>query len=398
MREYPKRTKVGTVVVRVLACLLLAASLAMLLLPWAELRVDDGGQRLTLRELAQNEERRSGRSFRELVLSRLSERDEGLYAGLLRVMDPLLDDEMSLLRVAASCTGAARWLDNYSTAVSQQTGGTEPETQTWVRSVQASASKVQWTAAFLWILLIMLLITGAYAIYAAAVGYGFGVVPYLVCSVPAFVGALLAVSRGNAWYGGTSRSAWLLQTVILEFRSAGNPVSVPFRLGLGAILFEALLVAGLLLALCVPDRGARRRESVPAPRPAPAKTARPLPNVWRCAKCGTLMGDGVYCVKCGSRKPEPRRCAGCGARLEEDARFCTSCGQPAENRQTTPEQCPTPEPEGTLRPGQQRLLSTMAGTRSFTAPEPEQERVPQVLLWSGSRKREEFQAPDDSDL
>ena len=380
----------GILVVRILACLLLAASLAALLLPWASLRLDDGGERVTLREMAKREEQRSGQSFRERVLSRLSEQDEGLYAGLLRTMDPLLDDRMSPLRVTVACTGAARWLSNTSTAVSQGPGATEPETANWVQDVQASASKVKMTSVFLWVLLVMLLVTGAYAIYAAAVGYGFGTIPYLVCALPAFLGAVLAVSRANAWFRGASLSAGLMQAAVNGLSAGGNPVSVPFRLGLGAILFAALLVLGILLAMCsLEPAGARGGE---APRPVSARPEGPAgpvlaPKPWRCPVCGTLMGDGVYCVKCGSRKPEPRRCGSCGALLEEGALFCTACGAAAENRRSAPAE----EPPA-------RLISTM---RTGTVRPAETAPVPQTLLWSGSRKEKQApdpRIPDDSEL
>ena len=377
MREtIPPRKSPRVLVIRALACLLLAASLAMLLMPWVSLRVDDNGRRVTLRELARSEEQRSGQSFRERLLSPLPEWEEGLYAGLLRSLDPLLDDSMSPLRITLSCTGAARWLSEYGRA---RLNGADPETAAWAQGVQRTGADVKKAAIFLWFMLLMLLLTGAYAIYSAAVGYGFGTVPSLVCGLPVFLGAVLAVSEGNGWYGGASQSARLLQSVLNDFSATGNPVSVPFRLGIGAILFAALLVLGVLLTMLALEPG----RAPAAAAPAPAVKARPLAEkAWRCPHCGTLMGDGVYCVSCGGRKPEPRRCGGCGALLEKDALFCSGCGRPVGEGKSSPTGSEPAEIGG-------RLLSTMPKDRPETG-------VAQTLLWSGGRKREEIRSAEPS--
>lgn len=325
----------GAFMVRTLACLLLAGSLVMLLFPWVSLRLSDGGQRITLREAEIRAGQRSGQSLRESLLAPLGQRDGGLYEGVLQKLDPLLDDRMSPLQTGLSCLRISRWMEEYSEDY-HRTAAPDGETERWVQSVRASAGDLQGVGLFMLLMLGMLLLTGCFAVWSSAAGYGFGLLPYALCSVPGLLAAGLLPFRCNAWYQGGSGAAGLLRAAVESFSSAGYPVTSPFRAGLGGILFAVLTATGLLLALCAPrKRQARPAPSpsvpgtAPSPRPAPARRepARPLPGTWRCPNCGTLMGDGVYCVKCGCRKPEPRRCPACGALMQKGSAFCDQCGQ-----------------------------------------------------------------------
>ena len=320
----------GGMLLRALACLLLAASLAMLFLPWVSLRLEQDGGRVCLREAAELSRLRTGRGFRELVLEPLPERDQSLYAGLLTRLDPLLDDRMSPVGAALSSADCARWLREQAAAVRRQ-GAADAETAAWCGSLEKTGADLRLTAAFQIVLLVLLAVTGIYALVSAAEGYSFGTLPYLFCAVLAFLSGSLACLKGNEWYQGGSAPARVLRTAVDSFRSSGNPVSEPFRMSPWGILFLVLAVLGLLLAI-----GAPVQRKIPARSPegrgparTPAATAQnsPAPQPWRCPFCGTLMGDGVYCVKCGSRKPEPRRCPACGALLEKGSLYCTSCGK-----------------------------------------------------------------------
>lgn len=325
-----RRESPGVVLRRVLACLLLAASLAMLFLPWVSLRLEQDGGRVCLREAAELSRQRTGRGFRELVLETLPARDQSLYAGLAARLDPLLDDRMSPVGTALSSAGCARWLREQAAEIRRQGAG-DAETAAWCGSVEKTGEDLRLTAAFLIVLLVLLAVTGIYALVSAAEGYGFGTLPYLFCAVLAFLGGSLACLKGNEWYQGGSAPARVLRAAVDSFRSSGNPVSEPFRMTVWGILFPVLAVLGILLAISAlaprtaPERAPERRS--PAKKPAATAPNSPAPRPWRCPFCGTLMGDGVYCVKCGSRKPEPRRCPACGALLEKGSLYCTSCGK-----------------------------------------------------------------------
>ena len=333
-----KRESPGIILLRILACLLLAASLAMLFMPWVSLRLDRDGQRLSLREAAEMTQQQSGQNLQERVFSALPERDKALYTGLLGSLDPLLEDRMSPVNAAFGCASCAKWLRSCSAAV-RQGSPPSPETEAWCAGVEETAAKLRLTAAFLFVLLALLLVTGIYALISAGSGYAFGTLPYLFCSASVFLGVVLARLKGNDWYRGASVPAGLLRSAVDGL--SANPVSSPFRLRLWGILFALLTLVGILLAICaLKPRSAARAPVTPrpaapvTPRPAAPATPRPVssPKPWRCEVCGTLMGDGVYCVKCGSRKPEPRRCAFCGALLEKSSLFCAECGKPASSQ------------------------------------------------------------------
>ena len=98
-----KRESPGIILLRILACLLLAASLAALFMPWVSLRLDRNGQGLTLREASETVLQQSGQSLQERVFSALPERDKALYTGLLEGLAPLLEDRMSPVSAAFSC-------------------------------------------------------------------------------------------------------------------------------------------------------------------------------------------------------------------------------------------------------------------------------------------------------
>ena len=331
----------GTFMVRTLACLLLAGSLVMLFFPWVSLRLNSGGQRVTLRQMADSAEQRSGQSFRDAFLVPLGQRDEGMYTGVLRELDPLLDDRMSPLRTGLACLGVSRWMDDYSQAY-RLASEPDGETERWAQNLRSAAEDLHLAGVLLLGMLGLLLLSGGFAVYSAAAGKGLGLLPYGLCAVPAMLGAALASGRCNAWYQGDSDAAGLLRSAVESFSLPGNPVTTPFRLGLGGLLFGILAAVGLLLAVCTlgkKEEGRARRSAQAAPAPirqAPAAPrpdpGRPLPKAWRCRNCGTLMGDGVYCVKCGSRKPEPRRCPACGAIVKREGAFCGSCGQPLPRR------------------------------------------------------------------
>lgn len=53
----------------------------------------------------------------------------------------------------------------------------------------------------------------------------------------------------------------------------------------------------------------------------------------RCSECGA-EGSGNFCARCGAPLGEEGspRCPDCGAELEEDAYFCSGCGEPVRER------------------------------------------------------------------
>lgn len=306
------RTRPGVLLVRIVASLLLAASLAMLFLPWISLRFEEKGSRYTLRELTQQAARRG---VPELPSS-LTQRERQLYTQLLPELDALRDDRMSPLRIALGCLASSRVLSGLKNAQGADAAFT--------KTMESYSSTLSLTGLFLLVLLGFLALTCVWAICSALVGYGVGVLPYLVCSLPAVFALAFSSARLNAWYQGTSSSARALNLAVQSYRLSSNPAAEPFRLTGYALLFPALLAGGVLLAFCA----LRPREGKSEPRPQDG--LRPDPalslNTWRCPQCGTLMGDGVYCVNCGARKLEPRLCSFCGERLEEGSTFCSFCG------------------------------------------------------------------------
>ena len=310
-----RRTSPWTVLVRIVAALLLAASLVLLFLPWLSLRFEENGSRYTLRELS---EQASRRGVPELPSS-LSQRERTLYTQLLPALDALREDRISGLNVALGCLASARIL-------SEQKNAPEADAD-FTRVMEAYSSALRLTGIFLLVLLGFLVLTCVWAIYSSLVGYGFGLVPYLICSLPPIFALAFAGSKLNAWYQGASSSARALNLAVASYRLSSNPVAEPFRLTGCGMLFPVLLVCGILLSFCV-LRSAEEERPQSDGRSDPSGAEQSL-NTWRCPQCGTLMGDGIYCVSCGARKLEPRRCSFCGASLEEGTVFCSFCGTQA---------------------------------------------------------------------
>ena len=350
------RVRPGLVLIRVAACLLLAASFAMLFLPWISLSFEEYGLRYTLRELA---EKASLRGVDELPTS-LSQGERELYEKLLPELDALRDDRVSPLSIALGCLGCSRVLFQQSNAPALSDAAAQ--------TLETYASTLQLTGIFLLVLLGFLAVTCLWALWSAATGYGFGVIPYLFGSLPGIFALAFGSSILNGWYQGSSASANALRAAVSSYRLSGNPASEPFRVTGFALLFPALLAGGVLLAFCA-LRGREEKRQAQSRSPLPAGQELPVQNrnVWRCPQCGTLMGDGIYCVNCGERKLEPRLCAFCGERLEDGAQFCGLCGTPIPRPGVPLPRAPRPQPKA---PESAPLGTQSAVRENVSAPGP----------------------------
>jgi len=64
----------------------------------------------------------------------------------------------------------------------------------------------------------------------------------------------------------------------------------------------------------------------------------------KCIKCGTMLeDDALFCSECGEKqKPVEKKCQKCGTVLIEGAKFCMNCGTPVA---TATAATPQPSPQ-----------------------------------------------------
>ena len=126
-----------------------------------------------------------------------------------------------------------------------------------------------------------------------------------------------------------------------------------------------------------PNCGTRQPEKA-----APAAPARPAaPAGWTCPGCGTKLKDSQkFCPNCGTRQPEkaapaaPARpaapagwtCPGCGTKLKDSQKFCPNCG----TRKPEPAAAPAPAaPAAPTFTAPAEPIPTPPASPAYTAPE-----------------------------
>lgn len=295
-----KRKRRSPAWVKVLACLLLLGSLAMLFLPWLTLGADrTNGDRLSLQDaLALVGESADG------VIAMLEQEYPGANVGELA--RTALEGRYSPLTLA-KLLGQAK-------ALSMRLGE---------QDLAANLGKAELA---LWGLAGLLALLGLVALICIFTDHKGGIFPYVLLAALSLTGTLLL--RG------------LLNDTIEQEASANlqqfgadllvNMLGVDLRIvhmGIAAYLCPLLGLGAFLLMFIRKKRKASAKpvpapERKTAPTPAPAKE-----QGWVCPRCGSKCGEGTkFCVNCGTKRPETRHCTGCGAALPQGAAFCPACG------------------------------------------------------------------------
>lgn len=312
-----KQKRKSPAFVKLLACLLVLASLAMLLLPWMKLAVDTGNGRLSVQEVLSlvGETEESIRIAAEQELA-----SEGIQipdGSLRQPLSLVLSGSYSLPALARICGGLGELL--------QACG-------------QAGAGSAVTAAGYaVWGLIGLLALLGLIALCCVFTDHRGGILPYLLMGVLAAAGGLLLRAEANRLLeaeGTALVNQWGAGILISYF---GADIHI-VKMGIAAYLCPFLaLLALLLMGIRKKTAAPARREPVtpyPArktavPAAAPEKTAA-APAGWTCPNCGSVRGvEEHFCSLCGTprqRREERKTCPNCGRELPETVSFCPDCG------------------------------------------------------------------------
>jgi hypothetical protein len=306
--------------IKILVCLLLLGSLAMLLplraLPWMKLVVDDPASL-------------DGRVSMEEFLSWFRQDRDQLPQTAARLLnqfgvaaDPA---DPALQRLGAAAVDAYFPLPE----LARLTGSAGDLAESLGEA--EAAGLLHRAELGVWGLLGLLALLGLIALISLLRDRPMGVLPYFLLSSLALTGLILLRRAGNDWLEQNCMES--LRQLRLDMLP--RLLSVDLRvihMGIAAYLCPFLALLAMLFGL-IRRRVPLREE--PAPTPYPAR--RP-PRPWTCPNCGSVRRDGgSYCTICGTGRTAPAApavssappaCPACGAALERGAAFCPYCGAP----------------------------------------------------------------------
>lgn len=314
-----KQKRKSPAAVKVLACLLLLASLAMLLLPWLRLAVDTNQGRMELSEvlalLGQDKESILNLAGQGLVDSGVSVPGQPLRD----LLDTALDGQYSLPTLAK---------------LSGQTG------KLCAAFGEAEAAQAMNLVGYgVWGLVGLLALLGLIGLCCVFTDHRGGIVPYLLLAILAAAAAVLARAGANRFLEeeGTAMLDQLGVGMLTGF--FGIDIHI-VKMGIAAYLCPFLALLALLL-MGIRKRQPAQTQGKPAtPYPArkdgksPAadeQAAHPAaPEGWACPNCGSVRAAGEnFCSVCGTerpKQPEPRSCPVCGRPMKPGDAFCRDCG------------------------------------------------------------------------
>ena len=312
-----KQKRKSPVLVKILACLLLLASLACLFLPWMKLAVDTNRGRMDMGELLAllGQDKES-----ILVLAGQGLADSGIPMpgqSLRELLTTVLDGAYSLPTLARLCGQAGALAADFGEADAARTMG-----------------RVGYGV---WGLLGLLLLLGVIALCCVFSDHRDGIVPYLLLAMLTTTGVILLRAGANRYLEeqGTALVDQMGAGMLLGMFGVDLQI---VKMSIAAYLCPFLALLALLLT------GIRKKQPAAAPREkavpptarktaeAPvAKTAAPAaPKGWTCPNCGSVRdAEEDFCGLCGIERPQaaqPDRCPDCGRLLPGDAAFCPGCG------------------------------------------------------------------------
>lgn len=317
--EQMKQKRKSPAVVKVLACLLLLASLAMLLFPWIRLAVDTNQGRMELTEVlalvGQDKE-----SIMNLACQGLADSGVSVPGQSLRdLLDTALDGQYSLPTLAKLCGQTGKLCEAFGEAETAQT--------------------VNMVGYGIWGLLGLLALLGLIGFCCVFTDHRGGIVPYLLLAILSMTAVILVRAGANRYLeeeGTAMLNQWGVGMITGFF---GIDIHI-VKMGISAYLCPVLALLALLLMGIRKKQPAPSRKEPVTPYPArkdakgPAaneQTAAPAaPEGWTCPNCGSVRTAGEnFCGICGTerpKQPEPRCCPVCGRPVKPGDAFCRDCG------------------------------------------------------------------------
>lgn len=371
------------IIVKILALLLIAASLVMVFLPWLRIIVDIPmlNSSMTLEKLLNM----AGQSVDSTVAElqpKLEELTDTIYdstgvtvetGGIVQLVKDVFRGNFSPVKLAGTVGTMHSVLNQFMKAVDTQTqsdASAMSQVSLYLPVIrQAQSSFSTWTVV-LWVIVALLGVLGLVALISIFTDHPFGLLPYLLLSAVTLTGTLILRSKLNSSMSSGMQLAGGMGADMSALNTLGVDMTKIFHMGIAAYLCVALALLAFLLMFIKERKPVTAPMAVGyAPSPYPARQSvsqqpagvpsRPAGPTWTCPNCGSVRGASErFCGACGGKKPEapaPRRCANCGKELPNGALFCSNCGQRLNQPAPTPVQTPAPVQPSFHVPGDEEL-------------------------------------------
>lgn len=313
---------------KIIALLLVAASLAMFFLPWIGVSIRVLGRNYSIPDLLDLAGDFGGYSREEIhdelyyALEDVSDAlaDIGVRYSANKLMNlgkPLEDGRLSPVELASVSMKLGSLLNKMEDGLGRNNNYYDSFA---AEQIASYGGKLIALSVVVWVLLLCTLVFALLTV----VGYDrIGkktVIGFAVCVLVVVAFFVVLTVSGNAAVRNLSDTITDLADDLFDISYAIGAFSIKklFRLGLWAILSLVFAVGALVLRLTssaasAPARGGRRTAAV---------------SGWVCPTCGATQGEEfAFCYQCGGKRPVSNRCVDCGNVLPEGALFCPICGR-----------------------------------------------------------------------
>lgn len=236
-------------------------------------------------------------------------------------IDKLLDGGVSLLDAATLCTYAGGLLKDIDQALNLNISSLSSSERVAMMMISEASSTLNITSIILWVMIAVLVIAFAFAIFTLLTHKKIGAIVYAIVMAVPFVAVVIGVMNVND----------LMQTYASYVTDAIDDVL--WMLGAGSYGVQNLevfhlsvapvisLICAIVAMLIMVVTGVK----------IPGIKTPPVPNFkWTCT-CGFQNNLGnAFCSSCGQKRPEKPHCE-CGAVIVPGTKFCGKCGKSIES-------------------------------------------------------------------
>mgnify|MGYP003290719648 CR=1 FL=1 len=327
---------------KIIALLLVAASLAMLFLPWFGISIRVLGRDYSIPDLLDVIDDFGGYSredIRDELYDTMEDVAESLsdirvhYSAhkLIKMVEPLEDGRLSPVELGTVTMKVGTLLKKMESALRSED---DYFSSAAAEQIAPYGGKLIAASVVVWALILGALV---FAVLTLA-GYnriGKKTLIGYVCFIAVLVLLFVALTvGGNAAVRNLGDTVTDLLDELFDLSYAMGAFSIRklFRLGLWSVLSLMFAVGALVLRLT--------SSVASASAPARGGKKRPGASGWVCPACGATQGEEfAFCYQCGSKRPASNRCLGCGNTLPEGALFCPICGR-KNDTEAAPERPP----------------------------------------------------------
>lgn len=320
---------------RIIACVLLLVSFALVFFPWTTISVKIMGQKLTGSDLLSYGASFIGSSLPEVKTDIREEiydfaqsalYDDGIYIDADKTADAvltLLDGELTPFSATKVCTAMSSLFRQLKSHIRSSLNMGYPSTSPAMQNfITETSGKATVAAVAMWASVITFFLTFAWAAYSLLTGRRRGLIPYFISSLVLLAVFIVVTVSINNTISSIADTVYYLADGIFSMFGAYNMDYEEirfFHLTAAGIICVLLIVASYFLS------GLGGAVSVKL-HPLPVLH---ISGKWKCGSCGQENSAGAgFCVRCGAKKPTPPSCAKCGRKISEGVLYCPHCGAP----------------------------------------------------------------------